>query len=292
MATSNPSTQTRIAFLGLGAMGSRMVARLAATEGFHVTVWNRSPQAALALSGVTVAQSARAAAEGADFVFSMVTDDNAAKAVWLGAEGALAGMKAGATAIEVSTVSLDWIGALAAQAAQRGIYFVDAPVAGSRPQADAGQLIFMVGGDTAVLDAVRPVLAPMAAKVLHTGPVGTGAMLKLAVNGLFAVQLATVAELLGILSKGGIAATDAATMLGEFPIVAAPIAGSAKMMAAGNTTPMFTIDLIAKDLGYAQAAAASASARLPMINAAATVAQNAIAAGLGGANVSGFAKLY
>jgi 3-hydroxyisobutyrate dehydrogenase-like beta-hydroxyacid dehydrogenase len=283
---------TRIAFLGLGAMGSRMAARLAETDGINVTVWNRSREAANALSSVTVASSPRAAAEGADAVISMVTDDTAAKAVWLGESGALAGMKTGATAIEMSTVSPSWITELAVETRARGIDFIDAPVAGSRPQAEAGQLIVMAGGDAAVLEAVKHVFAPMAAKVLHAGPVGTGAILKLAVNALFAAQLATVAELLGFLARNGFAAGDAAALLGEFPIVAAPIAGSAKMMAAGNITPMFTIDLIAKDLGYTIDAGAAVKAGLPMIAAASAVAQRAIAAGHGAANVSGLAKLY
>jgi 3-hydroxyisobutyrate dehydrogenase-like beta-hydroxyacid dehydrogenase len=283
---------TRIAFLGLGAMGSRMAARLAAIDGFHVTVWNRSPQPALALADVTMAESPRAAAEGADFVISMVTDDRAAKAVWLGETGALAAMKPGATAIEMSTVSPSWIAELAVETRAHGVHLLDAPVAGSRPQAEAGQLIVMAGGDAAVLEAVKPVFAPMAAKVLHAGPTGTGAILKLAVNALFAAQLATVAELLGFLARNGFAAGDAAALLGEFPIVAAPIAGSAKMMAAGNTTPMFTIDLIAKDLAYTIDAGAAVKAGLPMIAAASAVARTAIAAGHGAANVSGLAKLY
>lgn len=283
-----------IAFLGLGAMGSRMALSLV-KAGFAVTVWNRDPgrAAPLARAGARIAASPRAAAEGADAVISMVTDDRAARSVWLDAErGALAGLGAAAVAVEASTVSPAWIAELGAAVAARGGRLLDAPVAGSLPQAEAGQLIVMAGGDAAALDAVRPALDAMAAKVLHAGPEGHGAMLKLAVNALFAAQLASVAELLGLLARAGFGRSEAAALLAEFPVTAPPIAGAARMMAAGDATPLFTIDLIAKDLGYVLDAAAASGAHLPGAAAAREAFGQAQARGLGGANVSGLAALF
>jgi 3-hydroxyisobutyrate dehydrogenase-like beta-hydroxyacid dehydrogenase len=282
---------TRIAFFGLGAMGSRMAANLV-KAGFAVAVWNRSLEKAAALSqaGAQPAASPADAAKDADIVFSMVTDDAAARAVWFGQSGALSAMRPGAVAVEMSTVSPGWISELHAATGKAGIGFLDAPVAGSRPQAEAGQLIVMAGGDSGTLERVRPAFAPMAATVIHAGKAGSGAVLKLAVNAFFGVQIAAMAELLGVLARNGFTLAQAAEMMAQFPVVAAPLAGSAKMMAAGNTTPMFTIELIAKDLGYASALAGAEAS--PMVDAAGLVARRAIAAGHGAANVTGFAKLY
>ncbi|MCU0881150.1 MAG: NAD(P)-dependent oxidoreductase [Hyphomonadaceae bacterium] len=285
---------TRIAFLGLGAMGSRIAARLL-SEGFDLTVWNRDPAKAVLLgdAGAHVAGSARAAATGADVVISMVTDDEAARSVWLDpTSGALAAMKPGSVALEMSTVTPDWVRELAKEADRTGVMALDAPVAGSRPQAEAGQLVLMVGGDAAVLDQVRPVLEPMAANVLPAGPAGRGAELKLAVNTYFAAQLASLAELLGFLTRSGFEAGEAAELLAAFPVVAPPLAGAARMMAAGNSAPMFTIDLIEKDLGYVLAAGEAAGASLPGAAHARAVFQQAQAQGLGAANITGLARVF
>lgn len=285
---------TSIAFLGIGAMGSRM-ARNLMTAGFDVIVWNRDSAKAgpLGAVGARIANSPRAAAAEADIVFSMVTDDRASRSVWLDAEiGAIRELRPSATAIEVSTVSPAWIGELGSAVAAKGAKLLDAPVSGSRPQAEAGQLIFMVGGDAVVLDTVRPVFAPMAAKVLHVGPLGQGAVLKLSVNAFFAAQLASVAELLGFLGRSGFGRKEAADLLAQFPIVAPPIASVAKMMAESNSTPQFTIDQIEKDLGYVLTAARAVRAALPGAAAASLVFQEAQGLGLGRANVSGIAAIF
>jgi len=146
-----------IAFLGLGAMGARMAARLVAA-GHAVAVWNRSLAAAapLVAAGARLTATPAEAASGATVVFSMVTDDVAARRVWLGGDGAAAALRPGAVAIECSTVTPGWVRELAGGVAARGAHLLDAPVAGSRPQAEAGQLVFMVGGEAAALEAARP----------------------------------------------------------------------------------------------------------------------------------------
>jgi 3-hydroxyisobutyrate dehydrogenase len=283
-----------IAVLGLGAMGSRMAARLVAA-GFSVRVWNRdaAKAAPLVSAGAMLAATPQAAAADADIILSMVTDDASARMVWCDpGTGAINGLKPGAVAIECSTVTPGWIAELNEAVAARGASLLDAPVAGSRPQAEAGQLIFMVGGSQEVLDGVRPVLTPLAAQVLHVGGIGQGAVLKLAVNALFAVQLASVAELLGFLGRNGFAAEAAAGLMGQFPIVAPPIAGAARMMAAGSTAPLFTIDLIEKDLGYILSTAQATNAGLPAADSAWSAFRKAQAAGLGHANISALVAIY
>ncbi|MDZ7920703.1 NAD(P)-dependent oxidoreductase [Rhodoferax sp.] len=283
-----------IAFLGLGAMGSRMATQLL-KAGYPVTVWNRDPAKAgpLLQHGATLAASPREAVQHAAVVISMLTDDSAARGVWLDAHtGAVGGLLPSAVAIECSTVSPVWVRQLSEAVQSRSAQLLDAPVVGSRPQADAAQLVLMVGGTGDALEQVRPVLATMAAKVLHVGAVGQGAVLKLAVNALFAAQLHSVAELLGFLTRNGYAPDHAAHLLGEFPIVAAPIAGAANMMATGKTAPLFTIDLMEKDLGYLLDTARASGAELPSADKARAAFQRAQQRGLGGTNVTGLAAVF
>ncbi|GAB4184646.1 MAG: NAD(P)-dependent oxidoreductase [Wenzhouxiangellaceae bacterium] len=285
---------SRIAFLGLGAMGSRMARRLL-ESGQSLTVWNRDQTKAdpLRSLGAQVAATPGDAARSAEIVITMVADDAAAREVWLADEtGVVAGIKPGAIAIECSTVTPKWIERLHTILLSHQVKLLDAPVAGSRPQAEAGQLVMMVGGDATALNTARPILEPLTAKILHAGLPGQGARLKLAVNALFASQLSSLAEWLGLLSQQGFSASEAATLLGEFPIVAPPLAGAAQMMAAGQFDPLLTIDLLEKDLTYAQCLAAKPEQQLPMVTAARGVVQRAQDAGLGSANVTALAAVY
>jgi 3-hydroxyisobutyrate dehydrogenase len=193
----------RIAVLGLGAMGSRMAARLLGA-GHQVSVYNRSagPAHDLVAAGAVAGKTPRAAAEGAEIVIAMVRDNEASRAIWCDEQdGALRGFGAGAIAIESSTLTPGWVRELGAEVQQAGARFLDAPVVGSRPQADAGQLIHLVGGDADIFDRAKGVLSALGGAAHHVGPVGAGARLKLAVNALFGVQVAALAELLALLKN-------------------------------------------------------------------------------------------
>lgn len=282
---------TRISFLGLGAMGRRMATRLI-DAGHAVTVWNRSPQAAEALRalGAEVAATPRAAAARAEVVISMVFDDAAARRVWLDAhDGALAALDPSAVAIESSTVTPGFIGELAAAASARGVAFVDAPVAGSRPQAEAGQLIFMAGGTTEAVTRITPLLATMGSALHHVGPAGSGAWLKLAVNALFGTQVAAMAEVLAQLRAAGLDAARALAALRAMPVTSPAAAGAAALMLAADYRPQAPVDLIAKDLGYALASAAQP---LPLTQAVAERFAAARRAGYGADNLVAVARLY
>ncbi|MGH9593631.1 MAG: NAD(P)-dependent oxidoreductase, partial [Bryobacteraceae bacterium] len=172
-------TKPRVAFLGLGTMGAGMARRLL-DAGFPLTVYNRSAKKAAPFGskGANVAATPREAATGADIVISMISDDNASRANWLDGDGALAGAAAGAVLIECSTVSVAWISELSTEATARGCALLDAPVTGSKPQAAAGELCFLVGGNAMALELARPALAVMSRAIVHVGATGTGAMLK------------------------------------------------------------------------------------------------------------------
>ncbi len=140
-------SKPRIAFLGLGIMGSGMARRLL-VNGFPLTVFNRNAEKSklFAAGGALAAASAREAAAHAGVIISMVADDVAARGLWLGDNGALAAARPGTVCIECSTVTVGWAKELAAAATARGCEFLDAPVTGSKNQAAAGDLNFLVGG--------------------------------------------------------------------------------------------------------------------------------------------------
>lgn len=285
---------TSIAFLGLGAMGSRMAANLL-RAGHDVTLWNRDPARAdpLVAEGARRALSPRAAAAEAEMVLAMVRDDAASRAVWSDpTAGALPAMRPGAVAIDCSTLTVGWARDLARDAAARGIGFLDAPVSGSRPQAEAAQLIFFVGGDAAVLAAAAPVLAAMGASIRHAGSAGSGAAIKLVVNALLGAQVAAVAELIGLVEALGLDPAPAWDIVGSTPVASPAANGAAAAMLASAFAPLFPVELVEKDLRYVQDTAAAAGARTPMTTAARAIMAQAIAAGFGAENLTGIVRLY
>lgn len=281
-----------IAFLGLGAMGSRMAQRLA-NAGHKLTVWNRTPPAPAQWADARIADTPRKAATGADIVFTMVRDDDAARAVWLDpATGALAAMKPGALAIDCSTVSQSFAKALHAAADRAGVDCLDAPVLGSRPQADAGALIFLAGGAAATLDRARLVLAVMGSAVHPLGPSGSGAAAKLILNALFGIQVTAIAEVLGLAARMGFAPADIAAVIAETPVASPAMKGAMSSMIGSAFAPMFPVDLVAKDFGLIADAASTASSTMPLAGAARAVFEGARAVGLGEENLTAVAKLY
>lgn len=284
---------SNIAFLGLGAMGSRMAARLL-QAGHQLAVWNRSPAAteALAKAGARVAATPRDAAQGADFVIAMLRDDEASQQVWLDPDtGALEGMREGAIAIESSTLSPNWIGELGLAAQASGIAFLEAPVSGSRPQAEAGQLIYFLGGDEASVQAAEPLLGAMGSAIHYVGPLGGGAMTKLATNALLGIQVTALAELIGILQRSGI---DAGRVMQAMAgtVVCSPFAKRvADGMLAADFTPQFPVELVAKDFGYVLAATGSVESA-PTIAAAHQVFTEALRQGLGPEHLTSVVKLF
>lgn len=275
-------------------MGSRMARRLLG-RGDTLRVWNRSPgQAeALAREGAVMAATPRSAAQGADAVICMVSDDNAARAVWLDSEfGALADMHTGALAIESSTVTPDWIDELSKAAALRGVDLVDAPVAGSRPQAEGGQLVFIMGGEAEAVARAKEVAAPMGAAFHHVGASGRGARMKLAVNLLLGAQVACLAEVLGGLAKDGFDERQAAELIAGSAVASPASANYARIMAERREVTMFPVDLMTKDLGYAVKAATAKGLKAPIAEAALAAFQAASAAGYGAENVTSLRKIY
>jgi len=258
-------SKPKVALLGLGTMG-RGMARNLLRAGFPLTVYNRTPAKAeaLAAEGAVAARTPAEAASAASVVLSMLSDDDACRDAWLGPHGALARMKSDSIAVECSTVSPAWIQELSSAATHRGVQFVDAPVTGSRPQAESGQLTFLAGAGKDTLAQVLPVLRAMSKDVMHVGPVGSGAQLKLINNFLCGVQVASFAEALAWIERSGLDQETALAYLKK----GAPGSGILNVMAdrmtQRNYDVNFLLRLMAKDLRYAQAAAARYSVELSM----------------------------
>lgn len=241
-----------VAVLGLGTMGSGMAHRLLGA-GFEVTVYNRSEARAEALgaAGAKVAATPREAASNADVVIAMLADDPASRGVWLGENGALAGIKTGAVLVDSSTLSPTWVAELAAAAQQRGCALLDAPVTGSKPQAEKGELLFLVGGDAAALDSIRDVLAAMSRGLVHLGPTGSGARMKLINNFLCGVQAASIAEAIAMIERSGLDRDQALEVLNNGAPGSPLVRTLGGRMAARDYRTNFAVDLMMKDLRYA-----------------------------------------
>ena len=194
-----------IAFVGLGAMGSAMARRLLAA-GHHVTGYNRTRAKAEALAsrGLVVADSARAAVKGAEVVLSMVTDSDALRDVALRDDGILAGLGRGAIWAEMSTVSPAVTRMLGERVQEKGATLLDAPVSGSTVTIAQGQLSFIVGGDPAALERIRPVLLAIGPSITHVGTLGLAVTMKVAMNLGIAVQMLAFSESVLLAEKSGI----------------------------------------------------------------------------------------
>jgi 3-hydroxyisobutyrate dehydrogenase len=285
---------TTIAVLGLGAMGSRMAARLLGA-GHRVHVYNRSraPTAALASKGAIVAASPRDAARQADVVISMVADDDAARAIWLADKtGALHGLRDGAIAIESSTLTPGYAAELARAIEARGARFLAAPVIGSRPHAEAGKLTYLVGGSAQVLEQVRALLSQLGATIHHVGPVESALVMKLAVNTFLGTEVALLGEVLTALKKTGVETARAIEILNAAPIASPAMQRIAGLIGARAFAPNFTIQLMAKDMRYFAETAERAGAATPIANAVGRVFAEAAEQPFGAEDMSGVVRYY
>lgn len=202
-----------LGFVGLGAMGQLIVPRLMAA-GHKVTGWNRSRDKAVTLleAGMLWADTPRAVAAQSDIVFSIVTDAKAVKAVALGDDGIIVGLRKGGIYIDMSTIEPDESRAVAAQFANAGAIMLDGPLSGSPVTVVQGNASIMIGGDEAAFERAKPVLLAIGPKVTRIGGNGLACQMKIAVNLLLMVEIIAFGEAVALAEKGGVtreAAVDA-----------------------------------------------------------------------------------
>jgi 3-hydroxyisobutyrate dehydrogenase len=211
----------------------------------------------------------------------MVADDEASRRVWLGEDGALAGAKPGTVLIEASTLSPVWVRQLAAIVSEHGCGFLDAPVTGSKTHAASGELLFLAGGEASVLERALPVLKAMSRDVMHLGPVGSGALMKLVNNFLCGVQAAAFAEGLALIEKSGLDREQALAVLINGAPGSPVVKTMAARMGARDYTVNFHLELMQKDLAYSLAEAERHGVALGTAAAARQLFQRACEQGLG-----------
>ena len=243
---------TVVGVVGTGRMGSAM-ARALRDAGLAVILHNRTPERAAALARVlgcdTCASPAEAAAN-TDIVLTMLADDDAVRSVWSGPNGLLSGARPGTVLVDLSTVTPDTIRSLESDVRATGAGILDSPVSGSVTLAQSGQLTLMVGGTAEDLERARPALEPLAKTIVHVGPLGSGAAMKLAVNTVIFGLNEAVAEGLVLAEAAGVERAMA------YDVIAASAAGApyvgykrAAFLEPEATPVAFSLDLAAKDLG-------------------------------------------
>jgi 3-hydroxyisobutyrate dehydrogenase len=260
-------SKQKVAFIGLGVMGSPMAGHLAARGGHDVTVYNRSrakAEAWVAKHGGKSAETPAKAAEGASIVFSCVGDDPDLREVTLGATGAFQKMAKGAIFVDHTTASAKVARELAAEAKKRGFEFLDAPVSGGQAGAENGQLTVMVGGDAAAFERAKPVIAHFAKAVTLLGPSGSGQLAKMVNQICIAGLVQALSEGLNFALKAGL---DAKLVL---DVISKGAAQSWQMENRGRTMVDdkfdfgFAVDWMRKDLRICSETARENGAQLPV----------------------------
>jgi 3-hydroxyisobutyrate dehydrogenase/2-hydroxy-3-oxopropionate reductase len=267
---------TSVAWIGLGAMGSRMAVRMR-DAGRDLVVWNRTREKAEEL-GVPVASSPRAAAERGQFVFTMLADPAALEAVTEGEDGVLAGLGEGAVLVEMSTVGPEAIERLYARLPSHAS-MLDVPVLGSLPEAEAGTLKLFAGGEDAPFERALPLLR-MLGEPLRVGGPGSGAAAKIVANATLVGTIALLGEALALADGLGLPRGTAFEVLAVSPL-AAQAERRRPVIEAAEYPPRFKLSLAVKDADLIQAAASGAARDLPMLAAAREHLVAAEQAGLG-----------
>lgn len=271
-----------VGFAGLGVMGTAMVKRLLA-GGHQVTGYNRTRAKAEALvpAGLHVAGSPRGAAAAGDVVLSMVTNSDALLGIAHGPDGILAGLKPGTVWADMSTVSPAVTRALGAEVAAAGGAFLDAPVSGSSVTVEQGKLAFLVGGDAAALERVRPFLLSIGPTITHMGPLGLAVTMKVAINLGIAIQLAAFSESVLLAEKAGIPRPRAVEALLRSVLASPMIQYRASFVVTSPAEPLFDCAMMQKDLGLALEMGRAVGVPLPTTALAHELLGAARAMGLG-----------
>lgn len=288
------TTGLRVAVIGTGRMGTAMVGRLAGA-GHHLTVHNRTrakAEAVAARHDAAVAPTPREAVREADVVLVSLADDAAVRAAYGGPDGLVAGLAAGQVVADTSTVDPETLRGLEAAVVAAGAALLDTPVSGSVSTVEAGALLVMAGGDAAALERARPALEAIASRIVHLGPLGAGATMKLVVNAMVHALNGALAEALVLAEKAGLDRAGAYDVIAASAVGAPFVAYKRDAYLSPEGTPVaFALNLVAKDLALADALAARVAAPMPQLATNREVVQRAVAAGLGDADLSALATL-
>ena len=278
MHAFEPST-TKLAFIGLGNMGSRIAKRLLAA-GYPVSVFDRDPSRSEALTqnGAKPVVSVAELAKSVNVFLSCLTDDQAVRDVYYGPAGVLANASTGLVILEMSTVSPATSRELANKASDLGVQMLDVAISGSTPAAEAGTLFLLAGGDPDFFQAARPIFQAIASKYFHLGPSGAGTTMKLVVNAILGIGMQAIAEAAALGEKAGLSRDVLLEVLAQTAVVAPAHAGKLSRAARGDYSPQFPLPLMNKDFSLILQLAAGVDAVMPATSAAFQINSEAMAA--------------
>jgi 3-hydroxyisobutyrate dehydrogenase-like beta-hydroxyacid dehydrogenase len=259
----------KIGFIGLGIMGSRMAANLQ-KHGYPMVVFNRTRAKAQPLldKGACFAESAAKVAEQVDVLFTMLAHPDAVEQAALGRNGFLDHLKPKALWVDCSSVNPSFSKKMAAEAAQREVHFVDAPVTGSASVAAAATLVFWEGGDAGDVEVVRPLLLCMGNKIVHAGGHGAGTSMKMVINLLLGTGMAAFAEGMALGEGLGLSRKMLFDSLLGMPAVAPFLAAKRDKIDKGNYEAEFPLRWMQKDMHLASVSAYESGVAMPLTNAA------------------------
>ena len=260
---------TKLGFIGIGNMGSRIARRLL-EHGYQLKAYNRSREAAEALVkyGATVADSIAELASEADVIFSSLTNDDVVKSVYADPQGVFAYVRRGSAIIEMSTVLPATSRELYDLSRQAGVKSLDSPVSGSTPSAEEGTLTLFCGGDEELFQAAQPIFSSIAGQYFYLGSSGSGTAMKLVANTLLGVGMQAIAESVALGQKEGLDRHRLLEVLSHTAVIAPAHLGKLSRADVGDYSAQFAIGLMNKDFGLVLETAAAAKVPMPATAAA------------------------
>ncbi|MFX3635111.1 MAG: NAD(P)-dependent oxidoreductase [Candidatus Pristimantibacillus sp.] len=283
----------RVGFIGLGVMGLGMASNLL-RKGYEVTVFNRTPgKAGLLLElGAKEVSSAVDVVKESDVVITMISNDQAIRDVYFGENGIFSAVRSGMTLIDSSTISPALALELAEAATHNDAQFLDAPVTGSKPAAEDGSLVFMVGGQAETMQGVEDILLAMGRKLIHMGANGSGSTAKLAHNTVVGINLVALTEGMAIAASGGIDGKAFLELVQSGGAASRTADLKGLKMLEGNYDVQFSLELMLKDLRLSSVLSDSLKVPTPMLEAAKSQFQVGDSMGLGALDMCSVAQAY
>jgi 3-hydroxyisobutyrate dehydrogenase-like beta-hydroxyacid dehydrogenase len=260
---------TKLGFIGLGSMGSRIAARLLAA-GFQVSVFARNPakRDAFKAKGATAYESVAELARSVHVILSCLTDDQAVRDVYLDADGVIENAKPGTVVIEMSTILPATSRELAGKASRAGVQVLDVAISGSTPAAEQGTVTLLAGGNPDVFQASLPIFQAVAAKYFHLGPSGAGTTMKMVVNAILGAEMQAIAEAAAMGEKAGLSREILLQVLSQTAVIAPAHLGKLSRAARGDYSAQFPLPLMNKDFRLILQLAGEVHAAMPATSAA------------------------
>ncbi|MBZ5665640.1 MAG: NAD(P)-dependent oxidoreductase [Acidobacteriia bacterium] len=274
------ASHTRLSFIGIGNMGSRIAQRLL-EHGYKLAVYDRDPARAEAMTehGASVAGSLAELAEHADVILSCLTNDDAVQSVYLGPDGVFAHAPIGTVILEMSTILPQTSRELARDGAGLGLHVLDVAISGSTPAAEQGTLSLLGGGNPDIFWAAHPIFQAIATRYFHLGPSGSGTTMKLVVNSILGVGMQAIAEACALGQKAGLDRDLLLHVLSQTAVVAPAHAGKLSRAARNDYSPQFPLQLMNKDFRLILETASAIDAAMPATQAAFQINSEALPLG-------------